>query len=236
MATARDVVATSMRLIGVLAAGETPKAQEQTDAISALNRMLDSWSTQSLLVFNRVSETFTPLVNKQTYTMGIGGDFNTTRPQKIEAAGLLIQGSQPYELPLDIYNLDQWSAITVKALQSTLPQCLYADNAYPLMNLNFWPISNQVNGIVIYSWKPLTTIATPDDVISFPPGYEEAIIYNLAGRLAPEYGRQLDPVVLEIAGASKESIQRMNIRPLYLSQDEALLQRDRPFNWLTGEG
>lgn len=48
MTTARDVVAGALRLIGALAAGETPDAPEAADGLDALNRMMHGWKARGV--------------------------------------------------------------------------------------------------------------------------------------------------------------------------------------------
>lgn len=48
MATARDVVAAALRLIGALAAGETAQAPEAADGLAALNRMMHGWKARGV--------------------------------------------------------------------------------------------------------------------------------------------------------------------------------------------
>ena len=47
--TASDQINRALRLVGVLAEGETPSAETSQDALIALNQMIDSWSTESCL-------------------------------------------------------------------------------------------------------------------------------------------------------------------------------------------
>ena len=46
MASAGDQINRALRLLGVLAEGETPSAAVSTDALTALNQMIDSWNTE----------------------------------------------------------------------------------------------------------------------------------------------------------------------------------------------
>lgn len=43
MATAEDLIVSSIRLMGVLESGEVPTTQEKTDALEVLNDLLASW-------------------------------------------------------------------------------------------------------------------------------------------------------------------------------------------------
>ena len=45
METAGDIINGSLRLLGVLAEGETPSADTSQDALRAMNQMIDSWNT-----------------------------------------------------------------------------------------------------------------------------------------------------------------------------------------------
>lgn len=236
MSKVRDIVYGSLRKLGVLASGEAASANEAADALSTLNNILDGWSIESLIVNAKIREEFALIPNQSLYTMGPGGNFNTTRPQMIEEAMVkeTVSG-QSSELPIDIINLDEWARIIVKTTQSSLPLKLFAEGAFPLERINIWPIPTVANSLVLWSWKPLTAFSSIDDDVSLPPAYEKALIYNLAVELAPEYGKLPDQLVMAIAADSKGNIKRMNTKPLLLDCDAGLLARTKSFNWLRGD-
>lgn len=233
--TARDLISASLRKLGAVASGEALSADEATDGLGTLNALIDSWSTESLLIPNKVREVFTLVAGQQTYTMGTGGDFNTSRPQLIENAEVQVPGGvTPVEIPIQILNKDQFAEIVQKATQGTYPQALYADYAYPLCNVSFWMVPAQTVNVALYSWKPLSRLTDLSTALSLPPGYERALIYALAIDLAPEYGRAASAEVVGIAAESKAAIKRMNSRSPYLRVDDALLPRRAGFNIFTG--
>lgn len=234
--TARDLIRNAMLEIGAVATGEAASADEASDGLVVLNRMLASWSTESLFIYSNAPETF-PLVNgQQVYTMGPSGNFNTTRPLRIQRISLqLTANSQVTELPVEMVNLEQWANIVIKAVTSPIALRCWASNTYPLETLNFWPVPSAVNNIVIYSDKLITSFATINDVVSLPPGYEEAVHYSLAMRLAPQYGKQASAETIAFADKAIANIKRLNIKPHYLTVDAALMQKNKPFNWLIGE-
>ena len=59
MATAGETINGSLRLLGVLAEGETPSAETSEDALRAMNQMIDSWNTERLAVFSTQDQIFT---------------------------------------------------------------------------------------------------------------------------------------------------------------------------------
>ena len=235
--TGNDLISSSMRLIGAIASGESLSSNDANDALSALNAMIDSWSTQRLFIPSKVREVFPFVASQQTYTMGTGANWNTTRPQKIERALIQIATVTPVlELPMNILTMEQYAGILIKPMTSTYPLYLYSDNAYPNTNISVWPVPvGSVNNIVLYSWKPLTTITTLSTAISLPPGYIRALKFGLAVELAPEFGKQVSPEVSSIADSSRADIKRMNFSPDYLRVDDALVSKPAVWNWMTGE-
>jgi len=235
MATVRDLLKGSLRLLGAISTGETPTSEELTDGLSVLNDMLDSWATEKLLVYGRVREEFSLVSGTQSYTIGSAGTFNTSRPQGINEATIEDQSVSPTtEYRLHILNDQEWSEIKIKDLTGNIPTKLYMEEGFPLNTLYFWPKPSSTNKVVLYSWKPFTAFATLDTTVSMPPGFAKALRYNLALELAPEYGKSASPELVSGAMESKENIKRMNIKPQYLSVDAALMG-SKPFNIETGE-
>ena len=78
--TAADQINGALRLIGMLAEGETPSAATAQDSLSALNQMIDSWNTERLSTFSTQDQVFTWPVNTIHRTLGPTGDFVGNRP------------------------------------------------------------------------------------------------------------------------------------------------------------
>jgi hypothetical protein len=230
--TTRDLIKGSLRLIGSIASGETSTAAEEADALSSLNDLLENWSIEGLLVYQNISETF-PLVGGQAaYTMGLTGNFNTTRPIKIINASILYGQT---EVPLKILTHQQWAEIETKSNQSNVPQVLYQSGSYPLDTINFWPVPTGSSSLVLYSLKPLAAFTSVNDVLNLPPGYARALRYNLAIELAPEYGRDPSAMVAMAAQESKADLKRQNIQPVFMVSDAVGLIQNKLFNINTGE-
>lgn len=234
--TANDLISSSLRLIGVLASGESPSAAEANDGLTILNQMLDAWNTERLAIFTVQRQVVVPAVLKQAYTVGAGGDFSIPRPPRIERIGVisLTNAAQPLELPLEMLTDAGWQAIPVKNISSSLPLKVWNDLGFPLMTLSFWPIPSVQVNFALYTWTALTQF--PDLVTdeTFPPGYLKALRYNLAVDLAPEFGREVPPAVAAQAIAAKAAIKGLNIPLLDLRCDSPLVnQRGGQYNWLT---
>lgn len=235
--TGGDLIASSLRLIGVLASGETPSGMEAADGLVILQQMLDTWQAERLNIFAILLSEFPLVPGQQVYTCGTGGNFNIPRPARIERYSIvnLNNPAQPLELPLQVLDFQEWqSLIPVKLINSTLPQKIYDDNAYPLRNLNYWCIPSVSVKTRLYSWTPLTTFPDLVTDITFPPAYLKAIRYCLAVDLAPEFGRQAPPEVIAQAMMTKAILKSMNAPNPQMQADPAVVNpRGRVYNWLT---
>lgn len=229
--TGRDLITAALKKIGCVAPGESPDASEASDGLLEMNRMLSSWSNEGLFIYAITQET--PLVltgGKATYTLGTGGDIGT-RPKSIEAA-LIRNGSIDY--PLNIFSLSQFAAIQNKSVQSNYPTDLYDDGGYPLRTITLFPVPSTGVSLILFTKHALSAIATLDTAITLPEGFEDAIIYNLAKRLAPEYGKAWGVENEEAAVRSIAGIKRANHRPSYLVVDDAIVAASGRFNINTG--
>ncbi len=215
--TARDLIKGSLRLLGAISTGETPSADEITDGLTLLNEMLDSWSNENLLVYKKDIEKFTLVPGTQSYSIGVGGNFNTANPIKLELAMIELQDSPDLiACPMDVITVHQWSEIADKSLESAIPTRIYLEKGHPLSTVYLWPKPSVANKLVLTSWKPLSTLATSNTEVILPPGYLRALRYNLALELAPEYGKEPSGSLISSAQEAKENIKRTNIVPHFM--------------------
>lgn len=231
MSTALDNIKATLRLLGVLASGETPQSSEANDALSALNRMLSSWNNSRLTVFGVKIEEFTLVPNQSSYTIGDGGDFDTEVPLKIDSI-FLKDGETEY--PLELIDNKKWGSLQSKTTTSSIPFMAYVDINHPLKKIYLYPTPSEAKTIVLHNYRKISAISSLVTEFVFPDGYEEAIIYNLAIRLAPEYGKSISGEISTIASQSLSAIKRANIRAIEVGVDDFLLARDG-FDWRTGQ-
>ncbi len=261
--TIKDIISGSLRLLGVIASGETASAAELADGASALQSILESWSNQGLLIPSVTTDVFPLTAGQPTYTIGINddastGDFATYRPMIIEHAKYsqitttTISTPDPVdpilnppiitytyaanaEYPITICNDQEWASISDKTLSSSVPTKLYFEETYPFPKIHLWPVPTGAVGLVLYSQKQITRFSTTLDVVKFPPGWSRALRYNLALEIAPEYGKEVGITVATIAGESKAELMRKNTRELLMGSDLTGVVNRKPFNILTGE-
>lgn len=235
--TVRELIRKSMLLIGSISTGESLSADEAADGLSSLNDLLDSWSTDGLLIPAMAREEFTLTPSQASYTIGPSGNFNTTNPQIIEEARILDVSGTPFELPLKIYNVQEYADVKLKTLTSSQPEALYFQRGSPLSTIYLYTVPSIANKLVLYSRKALSNFASVNDSIAMPPGYQRALRYNLAVELAVEYGKAPSEYVMMTATELKAQLMRVNADPLYLKSDILGINQDsqKPFNIYTGE-
>uniref|UniRef100_A0A6M3KGJ0 Uncharacterized protein n=1 Tax=viral metagenome TaxID=1070528 RepID=A0A6M3KGJ0_9ZZZZ len=198
--TARTLIDAALRKTGAIATGETPTAAERADGYLALKMMLRNWSARDIRLFYTDQDTVTA-DGSSSYTIGSGGDVNTVRPASIRGAYLSGGGV------IDVITEAAYRRISMKSLGGTAAYLWY-NPEYPLGVLYFWPLSSDT--IILDSLKPLTDPATITTDVSFPPEYDEAIVYNLAVRMAPEFGVIISAEVAAIALSAMDAIEGRN--------------------------
>ena len=87
-----------------------------------------------------------------------------------------------------------------------IPEFLNYDNGFPLGTIRLWPAPTTGHVLHLLTEKQLTQFASLDTELSLPPGYERALINNLAVETAPDYGQPVSRDLDKIARESKSSI------------------------------
>ena len=208
--TAGDQINGALRLLGVLAEGETPSAATSQDALNALNQMIDSWNTERLAVFSTQDQVFSWLPGFISRTLGPTGNFVGNRPILLDDSTYFKDPASGISYGIKIINQQQYDGIAVKTVTSTYPQVIWLNMSYPDIEMYIYPVPTKVLEWHFISVEELTQPALLSAALSFPPGYLRAFRYNLACEFAPEFGIEPPPTVSRIAMASKRNLKRIN--------------------------
>lgn len=245
----KSLIDQSLRKLGAISAGDQPDAAEYADALDALKSMLDGWSLEDLLVPFWATEQFTLSPTQNRYSMGSGGDWDTVRPERIDYVRIIDAGGNAYPVQPTTPGKEQWQATVPAADPSRF--MTNADARFTWVEFNSYPLSTVA---LVTSLKPFNapaidnfdleydpnadastiypsgfTLTGISTTIEFPSGYLQAIIYNLAVHLAPEYpGITLPEVVVAMAANSKRLIKRRNSKPRELRFEWALQHNRAP--------
>jgi hypothetical protein len=234
MDTAGETINGALRLLGVLAEGETPSAETSQDALRAMDQMIDSWNTERLSVFSTQDQVFTWPAGLINRTLGPSGDFVGNRPILLDDATYFKDPSTGISYGIKMINQQQYDGIAVKTVSSTFPQVLFVNMTYPDIDMFIYPRPTRALEWHFISVEELTQPATLDTNLTFPPGYLRAFRYNLACELAPEFGVEPSPQVQRIAMTSKRNLKRINNPNDIMSMPYSLIASRQRYNIFAG--
>lgn len=223
MTTALELFRDALDLTDAIGADQQLTDDELQVCLRTFNRLLENWSTQSLAVYGLANQTFNTINGQATYTIGIGGDFNTTRPIRISAPAYSTINSVTF--PCVNITQDQYNLILYKSQPQQYPEVYLYVNENPLGLVTFWPVPNQVTPVTFSIERVLTAITDVYTTLIFPPGYEEAFEYNLAVRLAARFSTPVPPEVQAQAIKSFADIKRAN-----RSQRQRIMKSDPAYS------
>lgn len=230
--TALDLITRSMRLAKVLAAGETPTADEANDALATLNDILENWDVEPLSLWGTSNFVGATIPGRATYTIGPAGDLNTTRPARISDAYVTFGN---VDFRVEPIGQVEYNSISVKSLAQPIPQKLLYVDDFPLGLITLWPVPTQAIPLVLTVDRKLTQIPNLQTTINYPPAAAMALRYQLALQLATEYGVPLDPALAALASDAKADYKRSNKRRRTATVDAGLMHRGGFINWRTGD-
>jgi hypothetical protein len=212
MATALDLFKDALSLTNALGVGQELTADESQTCLRVANRMLDNWSTQSLTVYGQADQTFNTVAAQATYTIGPTGNWVTTRPIHINDPAYTTY--QSVSFPMLSMTPLEYDLIYYKTQPGVYPYRYLYSNDMPNGTITLWPVPSGIVPVTFTIERVLTTLTNLNTVFAFPPGYEQAFVYNLAILLGPQFGVEMSnyPDTKEIAASSLGDIKRANAK------------------------
>jgi hypothetical protein len=228
--TARDLVNDALNMLGVYDSASPMTDADAEFGLKKLNQLMDMWSNMSLACYS-VLEQSAPLVAGQaSYTIGPGGNFNMVRPISIltDPGTAYVQDSNGNNYPMSVVPRDKWNLYSNRSsiITSNFPNVLFYDPQFPLGVINITPYPNLAYTMFWDSYAQLSDFATLQVNLSLPPGYELAIVSNLAILMKSAFlDGPIDPTIPAIASESLGTIKRMNARELLAVYDSEIVSR-----------
>ena len=235
--TVGDIVRSSMRKIGVLAAGEPLPSNEGNDALVVFRQMIDAWTNETLLIPIVSTITKTLFDSIAEYKIGVvplpkpvpipDDTLDTARPEKILAA--FIRDGSGTDYIQEIIEVETYSRISRKTNVSR-PSRFYVRKGWPYNTILFESLPYNSETLHLEVVQPLSEMLPAvglTEEINLPPGYERALTYNLCLELAPEWGKEVPNVVAVHAVEGKKWLKRNNYRKIVLGMDRAVATQRR---------
>lgn len=185
-----QVINAALRKLAVLSGGSTPAAYEVTNANEALNAMLKAFQADGMPIWAMKSYSFTTVAGTAAYNIGNSQTLNTPMPLKVTQAWRS-SGTSYSNVPINVYTDYNYNLLPLVNSSGT-PVNLYYQPLSTYGTINLWPKpSDSTTSITLRYQRPFEDMTGATDDFDFPPYWMEAIIYNLAHRLSPEYGLPL---------------------------------------------
>lgn len=243
--TANDMIQDALEALQVYAAGEQLTPPDAARGFGVLNRMIDSWSNESLFCHTIVEQRGQLVANKSAYTisdqsMPIGEfvigvspigppDWPIQRPLRIigtPGSAYCLDGNNN-KYYVDVVPLDQWNLINTSGnTNADIADTIYYEPSFPYAIMHVYPTPNQPRILVWSSYLQLKRFDNLNAALILPPGYEDAIVTNLALRLKPYFKTAIvDPDLAQTARDAKSAVKRTNIRPVEVVYDAEIVSR-----------
>ncbi len=181
--TRNQIIEAALRKLGVMAEGQTPSAQNYSDGMMALNTVIAQLRAIGMSLWARFEYTFTPTTN--SYTIGTGMTLNTQFPVRLLQAYRTDNGAK---IPMDLVAREDFNILPTNSTGTPLKV-----NYQPFVNygvISLWPTPTSTNTttVTLVYQRPFQYFTASTETMDMPEEWYNAIIYNLAVRLAPEWG------------------------------------------------
>jgi len=224
--TALDIIKRAMRIMGAIGQNETPTTSEANDGLTALNEMIDSWNTDRTFIYSVVESIAQAVSGQATYTVATGGNFDVTRPVKIDSAFIRLNS---VDYPLQQINSQDYNSIPFKGNES-FPHYFYYDAAFPTGNITFYGTPT-VGEFHIFTYQQISVFPNLTSSTVMPQGYLRALAYGLAQDLSTEYGISLSPEAMKTGTEALANIRAINIPDLTMKTEAGYLVGRGPYQY-----
>ncbi len=230
MPTVRAIATDALTEIGVLAEGESMNASQGALTLLRIQHMIDAWAADRLMLAIQTRTTFVLTSGSSSVTLGpVGATVTMPRPVYLNSLAYVVPASSPaVESPIALMDQDQYAHLSIKSLPSALPtQAFYQTSLDTVLGtLFFWPQVTQNVTIALYTPTAMGVPTTLDSILTGPPGWQEAFLYQLALKLVTPFGVKVQeqcPLLPQMAKDATAVVKRPNVRPGLLGTDAALV-------------
>ncbi len=183
--TLADILTPALRMAGITKRpGITPGPDQFAEMIPACNRLLASFNCNGHVIFTTAIDQYPLNASQKIFSIGPGGDFNNARPIYVREANFLFPTSPTLRIPIKILDDDEWSKIGVQDIIGAPTWYLYYDGSYDANGRGkIYIVGQPPTGyqLELFTWQALKADFTATtDAFIFPPGYEKALVSNLA--------------------------------------------------------
>ena len=208
--TATELITDSLRLIGMVATGETPGGAMSNDGLRSLNDLLELMSLSNLTMWGSDVTAYTCTAGIGSYTIGataIAPNFIGPRPVSITGGYIRYQS---VDFPLSVIGQEDYNNLGLKAQGSDIPLFMTYINDFPLGIIKLWPVPSTAVVLYLNDDRVLTQLSSLATVLAYPQGYYLYMRNALAIMQSAEYGVEPAQTVVDRARETLGWIKRRN--------------------------
>lgn len=182
--TASSLIEDARRKLGIHADEEPLAATELATGLRTLNRMLKEWQADNIAISYLTEGTLTLVASQASYSFGSGGDF-TTVPFEITQMRIRRNSTD-----LEMVEMGRQEYFSLPNKDNTgYPAQWYYDRQRSGGTLYVWPAPDTTSSTLRFTYRRIVNDmdATTDD-LDLPQEWYDAVVYNLAKKMMPEYG------------------------------------------------
>lgn len=194
-----SIITRALQIIGATASGQTPSADEISDASDMLNLMLKAWQADGLQLWKIETISLTPVQGQYIYTFGPSGDIDTgasgPRPEQVTEV-VRRETATTTDVALNRVSRRNFLGLSDKDSEGVPTQFYFNPQdggaGTRLAELWIWSVPSADFAsdytLRINYQKPFDDMDASTNNLSFPQYWELAIVFGLASLLAVEYG------------------------------------------------
>lgn len=181
--TRDEIIESAMFKIGALADGQTASTSQVTRAATALNGVITHLQTKGMPLWKRTENAVTLVDGTAAYTV--------SNAVKVTAV-YVVAGESRWELQ----QLSRYDQLSLPTTEGGVPVSYSANPSINDYVVTVWPTPDSSAAtnysLVIVTQKKFDDFTAAGNNPDFPSYWMQAVIYNLALTLAPEYGVPLE--------------------------------------------
>lgn len=187
--SASAIINGALRLVGALSQGESPTADQSSEALEALNMMVKALSNKDLPLW-AIGNTVVPLTSTNSYTIGVGKTVNTAKPLKVLQA-FYRDSTNSVDTNIEVISRSEYEGLSNKS-STGRPISVYYEplRDHGVAHIYPTPDAYSIANIDVYlvNQRAFEDFDSTADEPDFPQEWFEALKYGLAVRLAGDYG------------------------------------------------
>jgi hypothetical protein len=228
--TVLDICTEVLSLLQVYAPGEPIDPADTASLLFTLGGIVDGWGAEALTIFDQVVYTFNTTAGQAVYTFGPDLTNNWVSPAgfplPVSLSCTTIYGG--VEIGIHTSSEDEWKAIALKLLQGGGPITNFWPQYGAVFHVfNFYPVPAGAVPVVLYVDRQIPRFTALSNTVVFPPGYQEALVYELTIKAQPKFGAPLPSWLPAAWALAKSRVKESNFEAIDLKCDPALVGTGR---------